>query len=376
MLLWEALVIPQVAKKMFEPALLHFRRFDHSVRVVHALVPWLQKEKQTQLARRVHRQRLADCDEVFERLRHFEALNVQVPSMPKVIDPLRPPVVGLGLRHLIVVVRELQIFAPAMDVEELLVDVVGHHRALNVPTWPPRTPSALPSGLSGLRLFPHREVVRIALLGGLRRQRAFSLLHFRGTGARCRDQLSVVVASSAKRIDTKIHATVGLIAEAIVLKFFDVLLHPAVHILANPRLHIGSEHTKRVHILEVLVFEASGVGVEDRVIRDGVASILVELGHQRVPCRLQQAFSRRRCRGHFLLQVDQLGELELVLLSQFFELHTVLFRSAGRGLLRLLGQQLLLHECHCLVHSTLQNADVLACGLRDEVAEQLVLPGA
>src|SRR5262249_10851478 len=76
--------------------------------------------------------------------------------------------IGLALRDLVLVVREDQVLAAAMDVERLAEVFHGHRRALDVPARPPRTPRALPRGLARLRALPQREVQRIPLrLAGL-----------------------------------------------------------------------------------------------------------------------------------------------------------------------------------------------------------------
>ncbi len=71
------------------------------------LVPRLQQEHQAQLARRVLSQGLSDRDEVLERLGHLQALDVQVPGVEEVVDPLVVSKARLALSKLVVVVREL-----------------------------------------------------------------------------------------------------------------------------------------------------------------------------------------------------------------------------------------------------------------------------
>ena len=55
---------------------------------------------------------LLDGQEVFERFRHLQLIDVEMAHMDKVSDPVRVVVVGLGLSHFVFVVRENQINTP------------------------------------------------------------------------------------------------------------------------------------------------------------------------------------------------------------------------------------------------------------------------
>jgi hypothetical protein len=113
-------------------------------------------------------ERLLDRDEILERLGHLEALDVQVAGMEEVVDPLVVAVVGLGLRELVVVVRELEVRSAGVDIHVGTEDVARDDRALNVPAGAARTPRRGPRGLSRLGALPERKVVRILLLRRLR----------------------------------------------------------------------------------------------------------------------------------------------------------------------------------------------------------------
>ena len=71
---------------------------------------------------------------------------------------------ALGLGDLVLVVREDQIGAAAVDVERLAEVAVRHRRALDVPARTPRAPGARPRRLARLRRLPQREVERALLL--------------------------------------------------------------------------------------------------------------------------------------------------------------------------------------------------------------------
>ena len=71
---------------------------------------------------------------------------------------------AFGLGDLVLVVREDQVDAAAVDVERLAQIAVRHRRALDVPAGPPGAPRALPRRLARLGALPEREVERAALL--------------------------------------------------------------------------------------------------------------------------------------------------------------------------------------------------------------------
>ena len=79
-------------------------------------------------------QRLADLDEVAERLAHLAAL---VADHPRVHPGPRKRLLArqrLRLRPLRLVVAELQVPSAAVDVDLLAEIVHGHHRAFDVPS--------------------------------------------------------------------------------------------------------------------------------------------------------------------------------------------------------------------------------------------------
>mmetsp|Transcript_10080 Transcript_10080/g.40882 ORF Transcript_10080/g.40882 Transcript_10080/m.40882 type:complete len:728 (-) Transcript_10080:26-2209(-) len=122
---------------------------------------------------------LADGDEVLEGLGHLEPPDVQVPGVREVVDRLAPAE-RVGLRELVVVVRELEVDAAAVDVDAAAPTDrrFDHRRALDVPPGPPRAPRRRPRRLARLGGFPDGEVFGVLLeLLGRRRvgQRAFTL---------------------------------------------------------------------------------------------------------------------------------------------------------------------------------------------------------
>ena len=73
---------------------------------------------------------------------------------------------AFALRDLVLVVRELQVHAAAVDVEVLAEQRAAHRRALDVPAGPAAAVGAVPLGvvrLVGLGRLPQHEVERVVL---------------------------------------------------------------------------------------------------------------------------------------------------------------------------------------------------------------------
>ena len=105
---------------------------------------------------------LADGDDVAERLRHLLAAEVHHAGVQPVARELPVAERALRLRDLVLVVREDEVGAAAVDVERLAEVAVRHRRALDVPARAARAPRALPERLAGLGRLPQREVERAA----------------------------------------------------------------------------------------------------------------------------------------------------------------------------------------------------------------------
>src|SRR5262249_44246314 len=71
--------------------------------------------------------------------------------------------VRLRLGQLVLVVRELQVEAAAVDVEGLAQELHAHGRALDVPARPAGAPGAVPGRLARLGPLPQGEVAGVAL---------------------------------------------------------------------------------------------------------------------------------------------------------------------------------------------------------------------
>ena len=106
--------------------------------------------------------RLAHGEEVAERLAHLLVVDVDKAVMQPVVDELAA-VGGLRLGNLILMVREGEVAAAAVDVDRLSEVAVGHGRALNVPAGAALAPRRVPGRLTGFGGLPEREVERVLL---------------------------------------------------------------------------------------------------------------------------------------------------------------------------------------------------------------------
>mmetsp|Transcript_86111 Transcript_86111/g.200217 ORF Transcript_86111/g.200217 Transcript_86111/m.200217 type:complete len:229 (+) Transcript_86111:1448-2134(+) len=228
-----------------------------------------------------------------------------MPRMPPVVDPLGAPQEGLSLCHLVVMVRETQVFAASVDVEELLVNVRGHYGALNVPPRAAGTPATLPSWFARFGLLPNREVVLVAFLGVLTCKSSLAFCHLSLTGVDSGHELPVSVTMFAEGVNAEVDTAVGFIGESQILQPFDERLHTAIHVRADPCSDVRPQHTQGVHVLKKLVLEMTGVGIKDGVIADRVAKLLVKLGHQWVSGCFNKS-GLRLCQLHLHLQLTVL----------------------------------------------------------------------
>ena len=150
------------------------------------------------------------------------------------------------LRDLVLVVREHEIVAAAVDVEAVAEDLERHRRALDVPAGPARSPGRIPLRLSGLRGLPEREVDRAALLlvDLDARARALEQLFERAMRQR---------AVRRQRVDLEVHALafddIGVAARD---ELRDQLLH-LVDELGRVRDLVGPQDVEAVELFPVVV---------------------------------------------------------------------------------------------------------------------------
>ncbi len=182
-----------------------------------------QHRKPHHVARPV-RQHLADGDEIAEALAHLLAFDLQEAVVHPEIRHHGCVERAARLRDLVLVVREHEIDAAAVDVEGLAEMLPRHRRAFDVPARPARRPDAGGDGHAGsprLRRLPQHEIHRVALVG-------------RDVDARARDHL--------------VERTLGELAVVLHRR------HAEQHVLVG---HVGVVRgdqplDQRLHLLDVL----------------------------------------------------------------------------------------------------------------------------
>mmetsp|Transcript_73432 Transcript_73432/g.172208 ORF Transcript_73432/g.172208 Transcript_73432/m.172208 type:complete len:264 (-) Transcript_73432:274-1065(-) len=255
-------------------------------------------------------------------------------SMPEIVHPLGSLQVGFGLRHLVVVMRELEVFTSSMDIQVLPIDVCGHDRALNVPARTSRAPLALPSRLARLRSLPKGEVVGAPFLGIFGCKSAFAFFHLLGRSAQRRHELPVVVAHLLKGGDVEVDTATGAVGHAHLFQPLNELLHTAVHVLRDPCHNIRPQNAQGIHVFKILLLEASAVCVKNGMVAHRMASLFVELLHQHVPrsCQNLSALAGFQSRLDLRLELRMLAKLELMLCHRGGVLLLILGRSIRRWL--------------------------------------------
>ncbi|TMK01770.1 MAG: hypothetical protein E6G74_09615, partial [Alphaproteobacteria bacterium] len=113
------------------------------------------------------RQQLPDRDEIALGLCHLPALDLQEAVVHPKIRHHRRVQGTARLRDLVLVVREDEIDAAAVDIESLAQVIPRHGRTLDVPAGPPGRRDCArrgPRRLARLRRFPQHKIPRIALV--------------------------------------------------------------------------------------------------------------------------------------------------------------------------------------------------------------------
>ena len=190
-------------------------------------------------------QHVAQQLEVAQRLAHLLGVDLQHAAVHPVVRE-RAAARGLALRALVLVVREHEVGAAAVDVEGKPQVLARHGRALDVPAGTAHAPGRLPRRLAGLGGLPQREVQRVALaiLHALAvgAQLAVAALHLVYVAAR---QLAV----SRERTHVEVHVAVGVVSVAAVDELLDELYHCG-DLLGSLRTDIGIQHAGRAHVLD------------------------------------------------------------------------------------------------------------------------------
>ena len=181
----------------------------------------------------------------------------------------------LALRDLVLVVREDQVVAAAVDVERHAEQRARHRAALDVPARPPTAPRRLPLRLAGFRELPQREVERIALVLVL-------------GDARADQQLVDVLAAERAVARKRRHGVVDAVFADVGVAGLDQLadhLDDLRHELRGVRLRVGLAHVEDAHRLAERIVEALHHQVERRALalrrRDGAVVDVGDVLHER-----------------------------------------------------------------------------------------------
>mmetsp|Transcript_38830 Transcript_38830/g.93235 ORF Transcript_38830/g.93235 Transcript_38830/m.93235 type:complete len:371 (-) Transcript_38830:334-1446(-) len=297
-------------------------------------------------------------------------------GVDEVVHPLLAAVVRLALGHLIVVVRELQITASTVNIHAVPEHVAGHHRALDMPPWPPGSPWGRPAGLPGFRLFPQSEVVLMPLLTGhLGRQRTLTFRDVSSSSLASRGNKLGVVVSFLEVLRVKVDRPVRSVCKAFSNRLLDEI-NNIWDVLRDSCQHISITDLQGPHILKPRHFEASRVLLKDCLVCDGVPKLLVDHFLQQVRACSVQSF-------HVALGGLKLGNrftelrlLQRILLDQRLTfLHHTLLNTSWQWLRQLscLFLELGLLGSERLLDVGLQVTGTLVFGL--VVSEELVAPG-
>ena len=163
------------------------------------------------------------------------------PNPRKRVDIVR----SLGLRNFILVVRELQVHAAAMDVNLLAQVSPRHCAALDVPTGTARTPRAFPCRFARFLCLPQREILR-PLLKQIRLLPTLNDGTFHSLFKRAVVQLPIFHRLRNSEVDR----TARFIRRFLVNQLIDHV-DDLINLLTHPRVHIGAAHIEAVHHFEV-----------------------------------------------------------------------------------------------------------------------------
>ena len=217
-------------------------------------------------------QHVADGEEVAERLRHLLVVDVEQPVVHPDVGE-RAAARAFALRDLVLVVRELQVLAAAVDVEVLAEERLAHRRALDVPARAAEAVRARPLGVVGLALLgrlPHHEVERILL--AVEDGDALA-------GAQLVDRLARELAVAGELANGEVDVAVRApVAEALLLERRDHLQHLR-HVLRRARLVRRPLEAERVGVLLQRLDVLLGEGADrDAALERAPDDLVVDVG--------------------------------------------------------------------------------------------------
>ena len=203
------------------------------------------QHQQTQGGSGVLLEHLGQRKEVSEGLGHLLAVNQQHTRVhPGVGETLVPGTGGLGA--LVLVMREGQVGAAAVNVDRGTQVAVNHGGALGMPTGTALAPGARPAGLAGLGGLPQGKVERVVLVLVLLDARA----NHKVVDVAARDLTIVGIAAHGK-----VHiAVIGCVSVALLDKRLDHGDH-GTDLLGGAGTHIRIEHVGSAHDANELIRE-------------------------------------------------------------------------------------------------------------------------
>ena len=186
-------------------------------------------------------QQVAHGEEVAQGLGHLLALDLQhlvvQPDLGEVAMGVRTAALG----DLVLVVREHQVVAAAMDVETLAQQVIGHGRALDVPARTAPAPGRVPPRQVIRRGLPQHKIHRVALVGGHLDPRP---------GDHVVDRTARQRAVGLVALDREEHVALGLIGVTVPDQPLDHRDHLGDE-LRRARHVVGLGDPDRAHVLQV-----------------------------------------------------------------------------------------------------------------------------
>ena len=192
-----------------------------------------------------------DHEEVALGLGHLLVVDVDEAVVHPVVRE-RLVIAALGLRDLVLVVREDEVLAAAVDVDGLAEVAAIHCGALDMPAGTAVAPGALPVGLAGLGCLPEREVHRLFL--------EFADVDA-GAGLQFVEglvgQFAVAAAGRRDEIDVSVLDGIGMALVDQGLDDVDDLIHD----FRSTGMDVRAAHVQAVSVLPVLF---------DVLLRDGL----------------------------------------------------------------------------------------------------------
>ena len=207
-----------------------------------AAVMGLEDEEANHLAR-IFLQNVLDCEEVILRLRHFLVVDGDKAIVEPIARKFHVSVdAWIRLCDLILMMREDQITAAAVEVKRLTEILYGHRRALDVPARTSLPPWAVPRRLARLCRLPQSKVHRMMLrLVDLDARTCLHVVKTASAEASVRSKCLDAVVDVARL------RNIGIAALDQRLDHAD----DVVHRLGDARKYIGTMHIQRIHRREV-----------------------------------------------------------------------------------------------------------------------------